>query len=102
MPAPIMAVVAGKDENPVAVDYPAFKIYPNPTSGNFTLEQKGNFNLPNVKVEVYGMRGERILTEEIIGQSRHEFVFTNVPVGLYFVKIIAGDYIETIKLVKSR
>ena len=28
--------------------------------------------------------------------------FAVMPVGLYFVKIVAEDYVETIKLVKTR
>ena len=99
---PLPAVVAGEVENPFITVTPSFIIYPNPTNGNFTLEQKSNVDVPNVKVEVYGMRGDRILSQEIIGERKHEFLFSDVPTGLYFVKVIAGDYVETIKLIKSR
>jgi hypothetical protein len=103
VPPPLPAVaITGEAESPFVSLASSFIIYPNPTNGNFTLEQKGNINYPNVKVEVYGMRGERMLTEEIIGQRKHEVMFNDVPTGLYFVKVIAGDYVETIKLVKSR
>jgi hypothetical protein len=92
----------GADENAFVIERASFRVYPNPTNGNFTLEQKSDFDFRNVTVEVYGMRGERILTGNIIGQQKHEFMFGDVPAGLYFVKIIAGDYVETIKLIKNR
>ena len=38
----------------------------------------------------------------MIGEQRHEFQFSNIPAGLYFVKIVADDYVETIKLIKTR
>ena len=91
-----------EEGSPLVKESASFKVYPNPTSGNFTLEQKGDLDSRNVKVEVYSMTGERILTEEIVGQKKHEFMFADAPTGLYFVKVIAGDYVETIKLIKSR
>jgi hypothetical protein len=79
-----------------------FTLYPNPTSGNFTLVQKGEKTYGNIKVEVYSMKGEKVLTEKMIGEQKHEFRFSEIPVGLYFVKIVADDYVETVKLIKTR
>ena len=79
-----------------------FNLFPNPTNGNFTLVQKNDRLYGNVKVEVYGMNGNRIMTESMTGEKKHEFGFSNIPAGLYFVKIIADDTVETIKLVKTR
>ena len=80
----------------------SFNLFPNPTSGNFTLVQKNDRLYGSVKVEVYGMNGNRILTESMTGEKSHEFGFSTIPAGLYFVKIIADDTVETIKLVKTR
>jgi hypothetical protein len=53
-------------------------------------------------VEVYSLRGERILSAEMIGERMQEFMMQDAPSGLYFVKIIGVDYTETIKLVKTK
>ena len=98
-----MTEVAGrKDETPLMTERSFFSLFPNPTNGNFTLVQKGDRKYANVKVEVYSMSGEKILTESMIGEMKHEFRFADVPNGLYFVKVVADDYVETIKLVKVR
>jgi hypothetical protein len=99
---PIVASVTGKGEVPFISETPEFRIYPNPTSNNFTLEQKAGIDYSNIKVEVYNMQGARVLAEVIIGQKKHEFLFSDVPGGIYFVKVIAGDHVETIKLIKNR
>ena len=80
----------------------SFSLYPNPTNGNFTVVQKGDASFGNVKVEVYTMNGEKVMTESMIGKKQHEFSFAEMQNGLYFVKVIADDYVETIKLVKTR
>jgi hypothetical protein len=99
--APMMA--AGTTEpTPTVVERPSFSIYPNPTTGNFTLVQKGSGQFGNVKVEIFSMRGERVLASQMIGEQRHEFVTADLPSGLYFVKLVADDYTETIKLIKTR
>jgi hypothetical protein len=100
--APIGATISGQDETPFMSENANFKVYPNPTNGNFSVEMKGNADFAGIRVEVYGMRGERMLTEKIVGEKKHEFMFSDVPAGLYFVKIIAGDHVETIKLIKNQ
>ena len=102
-PPATKSVTSGENEVTAAVTEQAFfKIYPNPTTGNFTLEQKGEKQYGNVRVEVYGMRGDKVMTAEMIGEKKHEFSLTEMPVGLYFVKVVADNYVETIKLIKTR
>ena len=79
----------------------SFSIYPNPTSGNFTLVQKGNTVYENVEVKIFTMKGNRLLAERMTGERSHEFSLADFPLGLYFVRIVAENYAETIKLVKT-
>jgi hypothetical protein len=95
-------VAAGKEEGPVVSERSFFSLYPNPTSGNFMLVQKGDLNYSELKVEVFSMGGEKVLAESMIGEKRKEFRFSDMPYGLYFVRVVADDYLETIKLVKVR
>jgi hypothetical protein len=101
-PPLVKAITAGEQEIPDITLFPNFKIYPNPTTGNFTLEQKGEKISGNVKVEVYGMYGEKVMTAVMINEKKHDFSLSEMAPGLYFVRIVAGDYSETVKLIKTR
>lgn len=92
----------GKPELTSARTNGRFLLYPNPTTGNFILQQKEKTSFDNVSVEVYSMSGNRVMTDRMIGEKRREFVSSSLPAGIYFVKIAAGGYLETIKLVKTR
>jgi hypothetical protein len=48
------------------------------------------------------MNGSKVLSERMNGELKHESSSGEKPAGLYFVKIISKDYIETIKLIKTR
>ena len=97
----VMLPEVGKgDPAPFSVEQAFFSIYPNPTTGNFTLIQKGDKLFSNVKVEIYNMRGEKVMTETIIGDKMHDFRFSDMATGLYFVKVVADGYVETMKLIK--
>ena len=78
-----------------------FRLYPNPTTGAFTLEQSGEGTGQSLKLEIYSMLGERMMTESIIGEKKHQFVLGNVPTGIYLVRIIDGEKAETVKLIKQ-
>jgi hypothetical protein len=100
--APIMpATASGTGKNtPVGLDLASFNIYPNPTCGNSILVQKGEKLIGNVKIEVFTVRGERVMTESMIDEKQHEFRSSGLKAGLYFVKVVADGYVETMKLVK--
>jgi hypothetical protein len=100
--SPIAVAGTGEEEIPVAFTHANFTLYPNPTSGNFILVQKGDIASGTVKVEVFSMSGKKVMAEQMIGEKKHEFSFSRIPAGLYFVKVVAGDYAETLKLVKTR
>ena len=83
-------------------NHASFSLFPNPTNGNFTLVQKGETTFGNVKIEVFNMSGSRVMTGQMVGEKRHEFASSALPAGIYFVKVVADDYVETIKLIKTR
>lgn len=78
-----------------------FKAYPNPTDGNFSLIQKGDNVFENVKMDVYNMRGETIITRNLSGLKAYSFSITDYPGGFYFIKLVGNDHVETIKLIKT-
>ena len=80
----------------------SYSIYPNPTSDNFTVEQLRGKPEAGVEVLVFGMKGEQLLSETLMGEHKHLVRSSDLPVGLYFVKIVAGGNVETFKLVKIK
>jgi hypothetical protein len=55
-----------------------------------------------VIVEIYSMNGLKILSKPVIPGVNHEFNIAGMPAGLYVVKVVADDFVETIKLVRTR
>ncbi|MCX6277642.1 MAG: choice-of-anchor J domain-containing protein [Bacteroidetes bacterium] len=102
MMAPLVAAGTLEEERQFTLNQEKFLLYPNPTTGNFTLVQKGEHPYKNVNVEIYSIRGERVIHNGMIGERKHEFSMRGFSQGVYFVKIVADDHAETIKLVKTR
>jgi len=103
-PADAPALIAGNGapQQSAMFNHASFSLFPNPTNGNFTLVQKGETTFGNVKIEVFNMSGSRVMTGQMVGEKRHEFASSALPAGIYFVKVVADDYVETIKLIKTR
>jgi hypothetical protein len=97
----IVATATGENELPAISQKTAFKIYPNPTTGNFTLEQTTGAQFQVVNVEIYSMRGGKVMTRQLTGERKHDFSISEFPAGLYFVKVVAGGDAETLKLIKT-
>jgi hypothetical protein len=75
-----------------------FRIFPNPTSGKVSLELLQE-NKEVVKVRIYNMMGVLIFTDELpSGMTRKELFLSDQAPGLYFIKIICGAELNTIKV----
>jgi len=98
----IITVNLLEEEPSPVIENTFFKVYPNPTTGNFILEQKGVRPYGELKVEIFNLLGNNVLSSKLSGEMKYEFLFGELPVGIYFIHLIACDHGETIKLVKSR
>ena len=98
-PAMVSNITGVEGGLPVA-EKSSFILYPNPASGQFTIEQVRGDIPVNARVEIYGMQGNKVLTERMNGEKKQEFSVSGFPAGLYFVKIMAGEDVETVKLIK--
>jgi hypothetical protein len=85
----------------MAVEKEFYKIYPNPTSGAFTLELSEGTENSAGKVEIYGMKGEKVLNYQFTGGNKHEFTLDGKPVGIYFIRILYGDQTGVAKIIKE-
>jgi hypothetical protein len=78
-----------------------FRVYPNPTSGNFTLEFNGDYVFTIVNVEVFGMRGEKVLAKVLAGERKYEFSLADLPAGIYFIRVISASKAVSLKIIKQ-
>jgi len=96
-----MVTVTGQEEEPDLADQTTFKLWPNPTSGKFTIQQSAGVQVPFYRVSVYGLHGENVLSGEFPGGQPQDGSIAGFPSGLYFVRVVAGDKVLTFKLVKT-
>jgi hypothetical protein len=85
---------------PDVIVRPSFLLYPNPTNGLFMLELTGAEQTTEIEVNCYSVHGERIMKELLSGSMKYKFSLENRPSGIYIMRVQAGSYIETIKVVK--
>lgn len=98
--APLVAAsVAGP--GPLVSEKPAFRIYPNPTTGSFTLEIPGDGRLQGAAARIYDIRGNNVLDIRLGGQNKEVISLENQPEGLYFIRLVSGEASETGKIIKE-
>jgi hypothetical protein len=78
-----------------------FSLFPNPTTGAFTLELKGLEETAELRVEMYGIYGERLTSTELKGRKKYELSLEDKPAGIYFVRVVSGKYAGTGKIIKQ-
>ena len=76
----------------------SFTIYPNPTTGIFTLQTNSNIN--NTIVMITNTLGEKIY-ENKITSARTEIDFSEQPAGIYFAEIKTAKQIFRKKIIKQ-
>ncbi len=81
-------------------DLNSIAIYPNPSSGIFTITSN---NFPIEKIEVYDVTGKIITTENNLQITNNSSVLnlTDVASGLYFVRITANNQKTIKKIIKK-
>jgi hypothetical protein len=101
MAVPIVAVKMAEEGTPPITTQSFFSIYPNPTTGTFTLDIKGESESGSAKVEIFSMHGNWVLTSELYGNGKHELSLSGKPVGIYVIRVISGSNTETARIIKQ-
>ncbi len=83
--------------NPIGINelqQPTLSIYPNPTSSELTIETEESIT----KIEIIDITGKTIKT---ITPSLNRINVTELPEGVYFIRIISEENIITHKFIKQ-
>jgi hypothetical protein len=100
--APTMVTtVTGVAESQRLSDPDLFRIYPNPTSGIFTVELNTAEVVESFRVEIINMRGELVLEKAMMDSKKLEISLNGKPSGIYLVRIISDRFSGISKIVKQ-
>jgi hypothetical protein len=78
-----------------------FKVFPNPTTGSFTLSLTGVDMTSQVTVEIFTMLGATIEKIQLPAFSEREFDLSARAPGIYLVKVKYGDKTGMSKVIKQ-
>ncbi len=105
-PSSMLAVVPENNEyveipEQAAASKPYYKIYPNPTTGTFTLELEEYDQQMEVMVGIFSMMGEMVLQIRMTGEDRHIYDLSGQADGMYLIKILYNDKMSITKIIKQ-
>ncbi|MBE0662666.1 MAG: T9SS type A sorting domain-containing protein, partial [Bacteroidales bacterium] len=78
-----------------------FKLYPNPVSDILTVELCSRENHEMLRVEIFNIQGELILSQELPPGQKHEIGLRSCKPGVYLVRLVNGAQIGIEKLIKQ-
>jgi hypothetical protein len=94
--------VTDVEDNLQPIVYNLEQNYPNPFNPNTMIK----YSIPEISkvvVKMYNLLGEEVATlvneEKVAGYYQIEFNAANLPSGVYFYQLKAGDYVNTKKMV---
>ena len=80
---------------------PFFNVYPNPTTGTFTVELNNIAESATVSVEIYGILGEKIMKAEMAGSKQQVFDLSGKQHGIYLIRVINGEEVGMTKIIRQ-
>jgi hypothetical protein len=98
--SPMVSAVYLEEKVPVSERNLHMNIFPNPTDGNFYLEFSGIEKSEKIRLNIYGMKGDKIVSMDFAGEIKREFSLFGQPSGIYLVQIISGDGIVNSRIIK--
>ncbi|MBL4753193.1 MAG: T9SS type A sorting domain-containing protein [Flavobacteriales bacterium] len=71
-----------------------FSVYPNPGSGEFTLQFQSKDN-EHFEMNIFNALGELVLRETVTDVNEHTFDISSYPKGVYSLQLISDDLVIT-------
>ncbi len=86
-------------DTPLQSDF--FKVYPNPTIGDFTLELLNVEEASLLLIEIYTMQGHLILSNELPAEQSQTLSMSGRQPGIYIIKVLQNKNIGISKIIKQ-
>jgi hypothetical protein len=99
--APVVKEGEESQVNSLTLLNDSFRIYPNPTSGTFTIENYHADNMETVTMEVVSLVGKTVMKNQLMSAIQNYDLRGHQP-GLYFVRLTAGNHTETVRLILTK
>jgi hypothetical protein len=64
------------------------KVYPNPTSGRFTLEFETPAGEQQILLQIFDVMGSKVQSRELTSGKHHAMDISNLPKGVYLVRVM--------------
>ena len=77
-----------------------FSVYPNPTSGNLTLEMNDNIEFSSIRIEIFNAQGNLILTASEPVAQQYNLSIANQPPGVYLIRVLRDKELGIKKIIK--
>ena len=77
-----------------------FELYPNPTTGHFTIAMAGFYADDPVRVEVVSLNGHIVISTLVTAQPAITLNLTDQQPGIYFVRVKQGSNLTVKRLIK--
>jgi alpha-tubulin suppressor-like RCC1 family protein len=90
---PVMMPVGIDDE---FADNDEYHVYPNPTNGIINIQAKNNYSLT-----IYDITGKQMLSYQPTNGLNSTFDISNLPNGVYYLKLQSDNYYQTKKIIKQ-
>ncbi|TVR42660.1 MAG: T9SS C-terminal target domain-containing protein [Bacteroidia bacterium] len=78
-----------------------FKVYPNPTTGDFTIEMQGFEESEPVLIQIFTMQGNLITNKQMPGAKQYTFSLAGRQTGMYLVRVMQTDKTGVVKIMKK-
>ncbi|MFZ4521347.1 MAG: SdiA-regulated domain-containing protein [Bacteroidales bacterium] len=98
----VTTVDEGETKSPASFESSSFVVYPNPSHGDFTIEQKGSEIYSNIHINIYGMQGNKVYSKQNPGNRRTACSLQGISAGIYYIQVVADGKISNLKLVITR
>ena len=92
--------IAGESDQPLAWSL-RLRVYPNPATSLVTVDIQGVADGVDTRIELFGIQGVRINSHTITGPGNHDFPVADLPSGIYMLRIISGNEVQTRMVVKQ-
>jgi len=100
---PVQSVTVTQDGAGLAVENrhsDAFRVFPNPTSGIFTIIP-GNVSNLNMEVTITNLNGQVVHSAILSGNTSYRLDITSFHDGIYFVRLRDGEKALVRRIIKS-